>query len=280
MSEALKHSPVIEEDNADFFNERSPKGKSVLSWWKVAVQTLFGLLSLSMLLASFRISKCGDQQCAMQLSAYSPALNHISFEKHYFDGFYDKSPFKGHPDPELDDEWNRLIRSGYVSISEDAMTEKLHKNKTYVTLPSDQDGGYLGNLEVYHQLHCLNLIRQYTYEEYYRDLERLPMEFTDSDGVLRQHVGTFTPYPKFAGCQLTVVTKDHCIDYLRQLIMCTGDVGIHTYFWMKGRDLPFPDFRVERKCRAWSSIEAFAIQAHGNITLPKKPQGVFEHEHP
>ncbi|KAK0108285.1 hypothetical protein ONS95_003101 [Cadophora gregata] len=244
--QALKLSSSIEEDNAGLPLEAPSMFKSVLRWWKVAVHVFVWASEPR------RVSRV-VQKLRLWRSAMSPALKHISFENHYFDGFYDTSPFKGQPDAPLDDEWNKLIRSQYSSIKEmketDAMTEKLHKNSTYVTLPDDQGGGYLGNLEVYHQLHCLNFIRQYTYEDYYRDPARLPMEFTDSDGVLRNHV-------------------DHCIDYLRQLIMCTGDVGVHTYFWMKGRDFPFPDFIVERKCRAWKSVEEYAIKARGNITLP------------
>jgi hypothetical protein len=62
--------------------------------------------------------------------------------------------------------------------------------------------------------------------------------------------------------------------------MCTGDVAVHTYVWTEERPLPFPDFKVERKCRQWSRLEEFAKQAAGNITLPKKPAGgIIEYNH-
>lgn len=60
--------------------------------------------------------------------------------------------------------------------------------------------------------------------------------------------------------------------------MCTGDVGIHTYLWRKGYDGPFPDFRVERKCKQWKGLNDYAAAARGNITLPMKPDGAFGYE--
>ncbi|KAN0099046.1 protein of unknown function (DUF3328) domain containing protein [Hyaloscypha variabilis] len=246
-------------DNETLALEPISRRRVSLKYLSVAAQILFGNLSLVMFIASFRFQRCNETQCAFKLSAYSPALSQVSYEMQYFDGFYDTSPYKGSPSKAIDNSWNDLIRSGYVSISEDAIENKLHKNKDYVTIPEEQGGGYLGNLEVYHQLHCLNLIRKFTYEGYYRDPSRLPMEFTDSDKTLRKHV-------------------DHCIDYLRQLIMGTRDVGIHTYFWAKGRNVPFPDFRVERKCRDWNQLAEYAAAARGNITLPSKPEGVHEYD--
>ncbi|KAK0125936.1 hypothetical protein ONS95_007560 [Cadophora gregata] len=188
----------------------------------------------------------------------APGLSHMAYEMRYFDGFYDSSPYKGTPNATLDRNWEKLVRSGYVSIPAEAMESKLHKSLNYVQLSSEHGGEYLGNFEVYHQLHCLDLIRKYTYEDYYRHPDRLPLEFTDSNKTLRLHV-------------------DHCIDYLRQLIMCTGDVGIHTYFWRKDRDGPFPDFRVERKCRKWDVVADYAASARGNISVPKKPDDAFEY---
>jgi hypothetical protein len=105
------------------------------------------------------------------------------------------------------------------------------------------------------------------------------MEFTDSDKTLRKHVGQLNKFVAFSDSKTNENNyQDHCIDYLRQLIMGTRDVGIHTYFWAKGRNVPFPDFRVERKCRDWNQLAEYAAAARGNITLPSKPEGVHEYD--
>ena len=48
----------------------------------------------------------------------------------------------------------------------------------------------MASVEVLHQLHCLNMLRQATYEDYYKDKAE-PWE--DSPQVLRYHLGAY-PY--------------------------------------------------------------------------------------
>lgn len=44
----------------------------------------------------------------------------------------------------------------------------------------------MGSVEALHQLHCLNMLRQATYEDYYRDK---PGPWEDSPEILRFHLG-------------------------------------------------------------------------------------------
>lgn len=73
---------------------------------------------------------------------------------------------------------------------------------------------------------------------------------------------------------------DHCIDYLREFIMCVGDASIHTYYWVEGRDFPWPDFEVERKCRRWQSLSEYANEVGKDLHLPKKPNDAVEYSNP
>lgn len=43
----------------------------------------------------------------------------------------------------------------------------LPRNSLKVTDPATGKEGYRAAVEVFHQLHCLNLLRQYVYKEYY-----------------------------------------------------------------------------------------------------------------
>lgn len=50
---------------------------------------------------------------------------------------------------------------------------------------------------------------------------------------------------------------DHCIDVLREFIMCAGDIGAITYFWEEGRNDPMPDFSVWQVCRNFGEIQSW-----------------------
>jgi len=36
--------------------------------------------------------------------------------------------------------------------------------------------------------------------------------------------------------------------------MCTGDVGLITFDWVEGRDIPYPDFNTVHNCRDFDSL--------------------------
>lgn len=47
---------------------------------------------------------------------------------------------------------------------------------------------------------------------------------------------------------------DHCIDILRQLVMCTSDVSVITANWVRDFPGPYPDFSVMHKCRNFEKV--------------------------
>lgn len=53
--------------------------------------------------------------------------------------------------------------------------------------------------------------------------------------------------------QLTYRT-DHCIEMLRQVLMCNADVGLITFDWVAGFDVPFPNFSTPHKCRDFEKV--------------------------
>jgi Mycotoxin biosynthesis protein UstYa len=70
------------------------------------------------------------------------------------------------------------------------------------------DGGYASELFMTHELHCLKKVRQWIYKEaYFEDVQGL------ARNELKRHV-------------------DHCIETLRQGIMCRGDVSLGTYTYI------------------------------------------------
>lgn len=170
-----------------------------------------------------------EQQCARRLSAYSTATDAVEYRDIKFNSSVKhQSVYKGEPNPELDRAWAGLVLgTGLTSIS-DEILQKLGKSgqPSLVKFLDEDGGGYMATMEVSHQLHCLNLLRKSTYFDYYSSKDAL----FGNGPKYRQHL-------------------DHCTEILRQQLMCTADVGLITYNWVKGYKQPFPDFNTWHKCR-------------------------------
>ncbi|KAL3434404.1 hypothetical protein BDV09DRAFT_204759 [Aspergillus tetrazonus] len=186
-----------------------------------AVHAIFFLFSLSFFLSVLQQRCPTEQQCAAQLSAY---FRHVK-----------------------------------VDPSDLA---HLRKPPTQTKLRTTDGDWYTGGLEVFHQvLTCVNLIRQYTYFDYYSRLENRPLPFTDSNHTFRLHIG-------------------HCIDMLRQVVQCHGDVGIVTGSWVEGFPDPYPDFSTWHKCRKFQPLKDYTqehllkeevVKTSEDLTIPKPP---------
>ncbi|KAK4187192.1 hypothetical protein QBC35DRAFT_385334, partial [Podospora australis] len=129
------------------------------------------------------------------LLTYSPAYPAIAYEKVVFSSAFgiESSPFQGEPSPATDKLWADLYDFGISRISTEE-ARPMH-NKT-LPIP-DKEGGYIVQLAVFHQLHCLaslpkNLIRKGICGGV--DMSNVD----DSMGI--EHI-------------------DHCIDMLRQSLM-------------------------------------------------------------
>ncbi|CCM06831.1 uncharacterized protein FIBRA_09134 [Fibroporia radiculosa] len=119
----------------------------------------------------------------------------------------------------------------------------------------------MGSLEFTHQLHCLNALRKYTYREYYDGRDPL---FDARADTIRAHA-------------------DHCIEMLRQTLMCHADTGLITYDWVAGYSTQYPDFSTRHVCRdfprvlRWAydhqvgSPEERVVRLADNVDLAEEP---------
>ena len=103
-------------------------------------------------------------------------------------------------------------------------------------------GGFVAQMEVFHQLHCLDTLRQGLYfnYDYYHTNRRGVWE--RSDAVVRKHMG-------------------HCLDLLRTQLQCTADIGLVGMLWVNASGTPeeFANFRTEHRCRDFEAIRAWAL---------------------
>jgi hypothetical protein len=126
-------------------------------------------------------------------------LDVVEYEDVQFsNAFFQPSPYKGQPTPELEKAWSDLWKSrqnyslgmdmqlikwivGTIDISFEKLPA-LNKSQDEDWVRSDK-GGVLGGLEVFHSMHCLDMVRQYTYKDEY-DYSDNPT-FQDDDKFLR-----------------------------------------------------------------------------------------------
>ncbi|KAF2663830.1 hypothetical protein BT63DRAFT_460952 [Microthyrium microscopicum] len=109
-------------------------------------------------------------------------------------------------------------------------------------------------VSVFHQLHCLEMIRNNYYNLLTGELQSttrdqlLQLDYNSSEAYLHKHI-------------------DHCFDYVRQSLMCAGDVTIEpAQDAFKGVHRAINGWNVEhRKCRDWSQILEWAKKHKASI---------------
>jgi hypothetical protein len=125
---------------------------------------------------------------------------------------FGNSIYRREPSPEVDQAWTdigvyRTLNSptlfrqrtlneclffnqtvGVILVDEDKAL-KAGISKGHITTPPEAGGQYYVNVEVFHQLHCLNLLRKTNYwnHDYYAKLGE--NEFVNEDHIVRIHAG-------------------------------------------------------------------------------------------
>ncbi|KAF2502890.1 hypothetical protein BU16DRAFT_554922 [Lophium mytilinum] len=186
-----------------------------------------------------------DRFCIRHTSQYSPIVKEVDlyYETVRFNGSLLKANiFRGPASPEVDAAWESLgVNYRAVVVPVDQATQSGIR-PDQVKVSQRYGGGFPANVEGLHHLHCLNLLRKaltWNYEYYHKQGEG---PFTNSDYVIRYHV-------------------THCLDVLRQQLMCTVDVGVLGQIWYHPEGYPmepFVDFHTNHKCRNFEAVRAWA----------------------
>ncbi|KAI3319116.1 hypothetical protein HD806DRAFT_525732 [Xylariaceae sp. AK1471] len=131
------------------------------------------------------------------LASYSPAQRAVTYKTITLT----PSKYQGPPTPERNDMWRDLHHRGVVTRVSPEEARGLLVNNSFVL----KNGDHTIELEMFHQLHCLDTIRFTLYSAEYP---------------------AFSPYgadgkPK----NETFTHLDHCVDRLLQGIMCASNIG-------------------------------------------------------
>ncbi|KAJ3579130.1 hypothetical protein NPX13_g1431 [Xylaria arbuscula] len=231
-----------------------------------------------------------------QTSSYSPILEDLDpgLQEFRFNGSIRwPSPYRGPPSREVDAAWNRIsiVRPLDLDIpKEDFHTIGVNSDTAAENAP-EHGGGYFKLLyasapatdskdmsselrsflnkklltpevevvpEFTHQLHCVNLLRKASYFKY--DYYKIhDPDFGDKEETFKVHL-------------------DHCVEMLRQFVMCHADVTIVTAHWIEQRDRPWPDFNTKHVCRDFEKVLEWTNEHSkpvGTPLIPLKPKGAM-----
>ncbi|KAA8650342.1 hypothetical protein EYZ11_000706 [Aspergillus tanneri] len=190
----------------------------------------------------------------------------VEYEWVTFENEFSTAPtkYRGKPTAELEQAWAELWKYGAFPVDIHklgALNQSTDMDWRRVS-PGDPNSPTVGLLEGFHQIHCLNLIRQYTY----RDDWDYSNEASWHGGpeMVRWHV-------------------DHCIETLRMNLMCTADVTPYL-IWNDpdGFNGESPSFNTLHKCRKWEPIVKWVkehVVFNGTAKEMEQEKTGGKHEH-
>ncbi|KAI0197891.1 hypothetical protein F4808DRAFT_463272 [Astrocystis sublimbata] len=189
--------------------------------------------------------------CTRLLNPYSPPIEDGVVE--YYDlnfenEFAHKSKFRGPPTPELEEAWDQLWNFGGIEVPLDGPARLGKGSDNLLHIDKDKSRGYSAMLEAFHQVHCLNLIRQFTWRDYYDE----NLSEWLNKGHNHRLVDLEVSNNASVGDRMHV---DHCIETLRLQLMCNADMT--PLFIIEDDSNPLgakADFNVHHKCRRWDRL--------------------------
>lgn len=102
-------------------------------------------------------------------------------------------------------------------------------NPGHAKIDPKYGGGFPTLFQFEHDLHCLNFMRQALWWNYQFYADKGEGPFANGPEIVEKHVG-------------------HCMDMLRQAIMCKPDLQVFGQYWIGETERPFVDFNTNHKC--------------------------------
>ncbi|KAH8807267.1 hypothetical protein F5884DRAFT_880153 [Xylogone sp. PMI_703] len=198
--------------------------------WRGAIILCLYMVSAILVFASSRFPT--DEQCTRKMSTWSPMMEAVEYEWTTWD-MVNTDGYSGKPTEEIEARWDYLWQYGSLGIP----ASKLHLlnksvSENWLYTAPELGGGVTALFEVFHQIHCLNLVRQYTYRDHY-NYNDLPA-FDQGPAMLLDHV-------------------EHCIEMLRIVLMCASDETPYLIESNRnGDEVVYPN--SQRRCRNFQKL--------------------------
>ncbi|THU87176.1 hypothetical protein K435DRAFT_782575 [Dendrothele bispora CBS 962.96] len=180
---------------------------------------------------------------------YTPAEPSIEYKlvKFHLGLGHDIPIYEQQPSPLVDEAWNELTKYALARIPKSEMSRM--PNNTWPVPNTADSPEYMVAPDVFHALHCLDLLRMLNWPEHYSD-----------------------SFPLFQKGHF-----EHCVGHIRQSLMCFGDMTPNVYQWSRNHGQAFMRTDVAHTCRDFDKLkqwmddhwldfdeEAFRLDIFGN----------------
>ncbi|CZR52525.1 uncharacterized protein PAC_02402 [Phialocephala subalpina] len=140
--------------------------------------------------------------------------------------------YVGPPSDRIDEAWDELLVGRYFTVTEGEAESTFGKPHG---LHNHKNLGYLIGLDVFHTLHCVDQLRKMLDRDYY------------FKGKM--------PYPDRGH-------RDHCLDHIRQELMCHADLTPIPVIWYEGHGRSFVQSDVVHTCRNWGVVREYVKERY------------------
>ncbi|KAF3909936.1 hypothetical protein ABW20_dc0101629 [Dactylellina cionopaga] len=256
-SQKYAHLPKEEEDGQTELESSTTFGPQ--SWWRrrlekfsfydfsFGISVIFNVILVGLIYTSHshRHSESNHASHSPEL-IYSPVQDAVHYELKTFESsFHNNSAYTGYPDSEINQRWKQLYRVGNSRISK-AEAAQL-PNKTIAATKGSDD--YLVVISVFHDLHCLDRLRQSLWYFYDDQWNSTYNPFT------AERPATYKP-DGLNG----IVHLDHCINIIRQSLQCFSDVTPYVFQWSEEAQSVHAYANVVHTCRNFEAVREWALE--------------------
>ncbi|KAG1863650.1 hypothetical protein F4604DRAFT_1784387 [Suillus subluteus] len=260
---SAQYSPVKGADDEDeklLHSSTETRPHSKFRFLHVSLWLIHGVM-ISVTLLFFTLWARARASSKDNILLYSPANEAIESKGIVrFNGSWDRhSVYRGSPSPDLEVAWGGVADDGRpLAMTLEQLLKMGEEPAPFmIRYPEEYGGNYMASVEVLHQLHCVNTVRKSSWGDHY-----------------------MADHPDFIRWRIHL---DHCVEILRQVIMCHSDVTMATYDWVEGIDDPYPNFSLPHQCRDLEKIldwvdarrvyvpQPKMIRQEGNVDRPFPP---------
>lgn len=189
-----------------------------ISSWAIAVHLV---LIMFYSLAAIAFVRSQRQLCARSPNAMTDLQ--LLYKPTLFTPSQD-SPFTGEPSPESDHAWHDLMENMTIRVSREELEAG---DQTSVALP---EGGFMAWLGVFHELHCVKMLREWKYRDHYHP------NLTEEEVSHKE------------------IHADHCLEMLRSASMCHTDLSLTTFKWDRPNKPMLDTKRPIHMCADWQTL--------------------------
>ncbi|KAI2619634.1 hypothetical protein GGR54DRAFT_647786 [Hypoxylon sp. NC1633] len=205
--------------NEDVLLRREKQG-NVRRWLHWVFHGISFAVIVGLLISLYFVSETSRIKSWNMFNYYSPVNEavapHPYVHKVFNGSLWYQSPWKGPPTDEVEKAWYSIMQYGMISVTKEDIEKVKHPDWSAQFPPEAGD---------------------YIWQDHY-------MEYFPKTQDKKQRVPEM--YERH---------YEHCVDYIRQSLMCQFDTGIIPYNWVLDHQNPTPNANTHHTCVNWEALQ-------------------------